>query len=122
MDLLDRYSVDWQCAMETEQFAAKLDALDPLQAVRSEFHMPTTSAILATLSQGADSVQPSSEGGDEAVYLCGNSLGLQPKSIKRYIDEELTKWAQIGVLGHFNGKRPWRDIDDVRYESSRHCW
>jgi kynureninase len=43
----------------------------------------------------------------DVVYLTGNSLGLQPKKAKQYIEEELTAWAEHGVEGHFLAKRPW---------------
>nr|XP_033801375.1 kynureninase isoform X2 [Geotrypetes seraphini]XP_033801376.1 kynureninase isoform X2 [Geotrypetes seraphini] len=46
-------------------------------------------------------------GEEDSVYFCGNSLGLQPKKVKTYLDEELDKWATTGVYGHHNGKRPW---------------
>jgi kynureninase len=42
-----------------------------------------------------------------AVYLTGNSLGLQPKKVKAYIEEELKAWGDYGVEGHFLAKRPW---------------
>lgn len=41
------------------------------------------------------------------VYLCGNSLGLQPKSTRALINEELEDWARLGVEGHFHARRPW---------------
>jgi kynureninase len=41
------------------------------------------------------------------VYLCGHSLGLQPKIVRDYIDEELQDWAALGVEGHFQARRPW---------------
>ncbi len=41
------------------------------------------------------------------VYLTGNSLGLQPKKAKTYLDEELKAWGDFGVEGHFLAKRPW---------------
>jgi len=44
--------------------------------------------------------------------LAGNSLGLLPKKGKEYINAELDKWAQLGVKGHFEGDRPWADIDE----------
>ena len=30
---------------------------------------------------------------EPCIYLCGHSLGLQPKTTKKYIDDELQKWA-----------------------------
>lgn len=41
------------------------------------------------------------------VYLCGHSLGLQPKIVRDYINEELQDWSALGVEGHFNARRPW---------------
>lgn len=34
------------------------------------------------------------DGSEDCVYFVGNSLGLQPKNAKKYIDEELEKWAK----------------------------
>ncbi len=41
------------------------------------------------------------------VYLCGHSLGLQPKSAALYVEQELKDWRQLGVLGHDRAERPW---------------
>jgi kynureninase len=41
------------------------------------------------------------------VYLSGHSLGLQPKSVARYIEQELADWRRLGVLGHHAAERPW---------------
>jgi len=70
------------------EFARAQDAADPLKEFRNEFHIPLVN-------------------GKESVYLTGNSLGLQPKSAKKYIDEELEDWKNFGVEGHFHAKRPW---------------
>ncbi len=45
--------------------------------------------------------------GRESVYLCGNSLGLQPKKAREYINQELDDWASLGVEGHLHAKHPW---------------
>lgn len=71
------------------EFARSLDAQDELKEYRNRFHIPVID-------------------GKEVVYLCGNSLGLQPKSTKEYIDVELQAWAELGVEGHFKGKNPWK--------------
>jgi kynureninase len=47
-----------------------------------------------------------SEGGD-CVYLCGHSLGLQPKTVRAYIEQELKDWELLGVEGHFHARHPW---------------
>jgi kynureninase len=70
-------------------FAARLDRDDPLAGFRSKFEFP------------AD------RDGRKPVYLCGHSLGLQPKLAAQYVQEELAEWARRGVDGHFHAKRPW---------------
>ncbi|MFT5618663.1 MAG: kynureninase [Arenicella sp.] len=72
----------------TLEHAQKLDSKDELSHFRKRFHIPKHE-------------------GQEAVYLCGNSLGLQPKSAKNAIGRELKDWAKFGVEGHFRGKNPW---------------
>jgi kynureninase len=71
------------------EVAKKLDAEDPLKKFRQEF------------------LFPKNEKGEVYTYLCGNSLGLQPKKAKDYIQQELTDWAHLGVEGHFEAKNPW---------------
>ena len=45
--------------------------------------------------------------GKDSIYLCGNSLGLQPKKVKEYVNEELEDWATLGVEGHIHARHPW---------------
>ena len=45
--------------------------------------------------------------GEDSIYLCGNSLGLQPKKVKEYVNEELEDWASLGVEGHLHARHPW---------------
>jgi len=71
-----------------EACAAELDARDPLAHYRQRFYVPRIQ-------------------GEECIYLCGHSLGLQPKSAKAHIEQELEDWARLGVEGHFHGKNPW---------------
>jgi len=78
-----------------EEFAADLDASDPLASMRDEFHHPRT----------AD--------GSPITYLVGNSLGLQPKRTARIVNEELDKWASTAVAGHFASERPWLSYHEL---------
>ena len=71
------------------EFAAALDARDPLAHFRDRFCPPKTKS------------------GEDCIYLCGHSLGLQPKSAGDYIAQELRAWAQLGVEGHFHADNPW---------------
>ena len=41
------------------------------------------------------------------IYLCGHSLGLQPRSASAFVEQELTDWQRLGVLGHHAARRPW---------------
>lgn len=72
-----------------EDFAAAMDARDPLAHFRERFCFPKTKT------------------GDDCIYLCGHSLGLQPKTASSYLEQELRDWAQLGVEGHFHAKDPW---------------
>lgn len=42
------------------------------------------------------------DGDSPSIYLCGNSLGVQPKGVRKYIDAYLRSWAIKGVRGHFD--------------------
>jgi kynureninase len=65
------------------------DADDPLASFAGQFHLPYDGA------------------GRRLVYLCGHSLGLQPKSVAQYVEQELKDWQRLGVLGHHAAERPW---------------
>ena len=41
------------------------------------------------------------------IYYCGNSLGLQPKTVTSHVMRELEDWQRLGVEGHFHGRNPW---------------
>lgn len=78
--------MDYRLGLE---FAEQQDRGDPLAHLRDCFHIP----------KRAD--------GTDELYLCGNSLGLQPKRTPSYVLEELQKWQQLGVRGHFESPYPW---------------
>ena len=59
-------------------------------------------------------------GDAQSIYFVGHSLGLQPRNTKALVLQELTKWAEMGVNGHFSGELPWMPIDDfVTAQSAR---
>jgi len=60
---------------------------------------------------------PASSGRERVIYLCGNSLGLQPKGVKVEVLKQLEKWGEEGVEGHFTEPTPWLTIDDTVQES-----
>lgn len=72
----------------SQEWAKANDASDSLQSFKEEFYFPQ-------------------HHGKPVIYLTGNSLGLQAKQTKAYIEEELDAWKNLGVDGHFEGKRPW---------------
>lgn len=72
----------------TLEFARQKDENDSLKAYRERFFFPTFS-------------------GENVRYFTGNSLGLQPKTVGAYVQQELDDWAKFGVEGHFYAKRPW---------------
>jgi kynureninase len=79
--------------INTLEFAQQLDAQDILAKYKSEFIFPKVN-------------------GKDVIYFTGNSLGLQPKKAKVYVDEIMTNWAELAVEGHFNGSKPWWDYQE----------
>jgi len=75
----------------SESHARALDAADPLAHTRELFHLPPN---------------PHDQS-ESSVYLCGNSLGCQPKAVKERAGEFLEDWARFGVEGHFDARDPW---------------
>ena len=74
--------------INTFQYAKKLDSQDTLRRFRNQFLIPSSN-------------------GKSNIYFAGNSLGLQPKGTKKYVNEELYDWATLGVEGHLHSRRPW---------------
>jgi len=94
-------------------YALQCDAEDPLARFRSKFHIPTK-ADLKRPTIAKPENEPLS---DESIYLCGNSLGLQPKSTAELIQVFLTQWRTKAVTGHFTEHSdsplvPFLNIDD----------
>jgi kynureninase len=78
----------------TDAQAHDLDAADPLRDFRDRFHIPH-------------------HDGAEMAYFCGNSLGLQPKGARAYVDEVMGKWARDAVEGHFLEPAPWMPYHEL---------
>ena len=77
------------------EFAAHMTATDPMTSYRERFHIPRK------------------HDGSDAVYLCGHSLGLQPKSARAYIEQEMKDWERLGVEGHFQAQNPWMPYHEM---------
>lgn len=75
-------------------FAKALDEQDELRKFRERFYIPVIN-------------------NKEVIYFTGNSLGLQPKSTQKYIQQELDDWAKWGVEGHFKAKNPWYSYHEM---------
>jgi kynureninase len=69
-------------------FAQEMDNQDSLKSYRERFLFPTFTK-------------------NPVRYFTGNSLGLQPKSLRNKLNTELDDWAKWGVEGHFHGTNPW---------------
>ncbi|MBP2832153.1 kynureninase [Aquimarina sp. U1-2] len=77
----------------TLEFARQLDEKDPLRKYRDRFLFPKVN-------------------NKPVVYFTGNSLGLQPKNAKDYVDEVMKDWSELAVEGHFYAKKPWWDYHE----------
>lgn len=69
-------------------YARQQDKEDELKAFRQEFFFPQ-------------------HHGKDAIYFCGNSLGLQPRRVQAAIEQELADWRQLAVEGYWKAKNPW---------------
>ncbi|MFC4210632.1 kynureninase [Pedobacter lithocola] len=69
-------------------FAEALDQADDIKDLRQQFIFPKHNH-------------------KEFIYLCGNSLGLQPKAAKEVLNRQLDNWANHAVEGWFDGDEPW---------------
>ena len=77
----------------TIEFAQRLDAQDKLNKYQDEFIFPKVND-------------------KKVIYFTGNSLGLQPKRTKAYVDEVMEDWANLAVEGHFYAEKPWWDYHE----------
>lgn len=84
------------------EFAKQQDQNDILKSYRDAFYLPKN------------------KNGEPLIYMTGNSLGLQPKATKQYINQELEDWANLGVEGHFEAKTPWLPYHEFLTESMAH--
>ncbi|KAF2424906.1 putative kynureninase [Tothia fuscella] len=104
----------------TQEYAKELDTQDPLRHIRDEFLIPTRGNLKRkSIANDTESSTPSDS--TPSTYLCGNSLGLQPKRTRTYLDSYLSTWSQFGVHGHFKEMQdaktlPWVNIDEQTSE------
>ena len=72
----------------TLEYATQLDEQDPLKDFQGKFLAPR-------------------HNGKDAIYFCGNSLGLQPVTARQYINDQLGNWQELAIEGFFAGEDPW---------------
>jgi len=72
-----------------KNFAIQQDTNDPLKNYRENFFIPVN------------------KDKNEQIYFCGNSLGLQPKTVRSYVEQELKDWELMGIEGVTQARNPW---------------
>ncbi|GAB1321009.1 Kynureninase (L-kynurenine hydrolase) [Madurella fahalii] len=111
------------------EYARQLDSSDQLGPLRDNFNIPSRASLkkraldgslpgeAAPNGEGSHASNTTSASGNDSpsIYFAGNSLGAQPKCIRKYLDAQLETWASIGVNGHFSslGNSPltsWQDM------------
>ncbi len=92
-------STPQQAELLSLEHARAQDAADPLRRFREQFEFPQDHA------------------GNPLLYFAGNSLGLQPKTTRGLIEQELDDWARLAVEGHFDAVRPWYSYHELFRES-----
>jgi kynureninase len=113
----------------SEELARREDEKDALSQLRKEFIIPTKGDLrhkrygpVPRTNVSSTIASTQEDGSEESIYLCGNSLGLQPRRTREYINKYLDTWASKGVFGHFTdyeeGLPPWLHIDDALKEQT----
>lgn len=121
----NRYASIQATELCSEQFARQEDDKDGLSKLRSEFIIPTKNDLRNKkygFQQNNNKSSTQGEVDDASIYFCGNSLGLQPRKTKEYVNRYLDTWASKAVFGHFTeyegGLPPWLHIDEAIKEQT----
>ncbi len=72
----------------TPAFAQLKDKEDKLAAFKHKFYFPQIN-------------------NKDVIYFCGNSLGLQAKTVESAVQQELEDWKNLGIAGFLTAKNPW---------------
>ena len=101
----------------TADYARSLDSTDPLRDFRNKFLIPSKKSLKTT----SLSKPKQNDDNDPGTYLCGNSLGLQPKCMSQFIQAQLDTWSSINVYGHFrelenSPLKPWQSLAEIAAE------
>ncbi|KAK0671337.1 pyridoxal phosphate-dependent transferase [Cercophora samala] len=98
----------------TLEYAQSLDREDKLGHLRTEFNIPTRTSLkkkaLNGVSPGENDIEE-----EKSIYFVGNSLGAQPKAVRKALESQLETWSSIGVNGHFTALEnsplsSWQDL------------
>lgn len=81
-----------------QEYHKEMDKQDPLSTKRDSFYFPQ-------------------HDGNDVLYFCGNSLGLQPKGVLPLLEQEVMDWRKYAVEGHFHAKNPWFSYHSIVTES-----
>jgi kynureninase len=128
--------IDFPAEADTAEYARQLDSLDPLRTFRDKFIIPSKANLKAKrLTKPGMSPNPTiadvsaqltalpDSSSEPGIYLCGNSLGLQPRAVSQYLEAHLDTWSSIGVYGHFiaiedSPLKPWQSLAEHAAEQS----
>jgi len=86
----------------SKSYAEALDSKDPLKVYRDKFFIPKM------------------KDGRDQIYFAGNSLGLQPKIVREYVEQELKDWETLAVEGHMSAKHPWLPYHEYLTDQTAH--
>lgn len=92
-DSLQKYARHFQISLREEKFAQEMDDLDHLAEFQDSFYIPKANF---------EDLKASRATGKNMLYFAGNSLGLQPRTVNQYIQEELDEWKKRAVEAHFH--------------------
>jgi kynureninase len=85
-----------------KNFAVQQDANDPLKNYRDKFYIPVN------------------KDKKKQIYFCGNSLGLQPKTVRSYVEQELKDWELMGIEGVTEARNPWLPYHEFLTKQTAH--
>ncbi|MBS1493020.1 MAG: kynureninase [Bacteroidetes bacterium] len=85
-----------------KNFAVQQDANDSLKNYRDRFYIPVN------------------KDKKEQIYFCGNSLGLQPKTVRACVEQELKDWELMGIEGVTEARNPWLPYHEFLTKQTAH--
>lgn len=85
-----------------KNFAVRQDEKDPLKNYREKFFIPVN------------------KDKKEQIYFCGNSLGLQPKTVRACVEQELKDWELMGIEGVTQARNPWLPYHEFLTKQTAH--